>query len=93
LGVVHSPETATDPVLASSSRQGERARFLQLLRFSPSVLYAFSLKGDYAPTFVSDSITRIFGYHPGEYLEDPNFWRERVHPDDLHRVEEEISAP
>jgi len=50
-------------------------------------------QGDYAPTFVSDSITRIFGYHPGEYLEDPNFWRERVHPDDLHRVEEEISAP
>jgi PAS domain S-box-containing protein len=91
--IASNPDTmGNEPVLASSSHQGERARFLQLLKVSPSVLYAFSLKGDYAPTFVSDSITRIFGYHPSEYLEDPDFWRERVHPDDLPRVEKEIST-
>src|SRR5689334_5746809 len=91
--IASNPDTmGSEAVLASGHRQGERARFVQLLRFSPSVLYAYSLKGDYAPTFVSDSITRIFGYHPSEYLEDPDFWRERVHPDDLPRVEKEISA-
>jgi PAS domain S-box-containing protein len=70
----------------------DRERFVQLLKFSPAVLYAFSMKGDYAPTFVSGSISRIFGYDPAEYLENPDFWRERVHPDDLARVEQEIAA-
>ena len=43
------------------------------------------------PTFVSDNIERLFGYSPSEYLHNPNFWRERVHPEDLQRVEGEMA--
>jgi PAS domain S-box-containing protein len=66
-------------------------RLARLLSASPAVIYSFNAIGDYAPTFVSDNIIDVFGYAPDEYLRDPSFWRERVHPDDLPRVEEAIA--
>src|SRR4051812_27304747 len=63
-----------------------QARLSHLLTSSPAVLYSFEARGDYAPTFVSENIRRLFGYEPREYLRDPSFWLERVHPDDLPRV-------
>jgi adenylate cyclase len=66
-------------------------RLAQLLSSSPAVIYSFKATGDFAPTFVSENINAVFGYSPGEYLEDPSFWRDRVHPDDLTGVEEAIS--
>jgi adenylate cyclase len=66
-------------------------RLAQLLSASPAVIYAFKASGDFAPTFVSENIIDVFGYAPAEYLGDPSFWRDRVHPDDLARVEEMIS--
>jgi adenylate cyclase len=66
-------------------------RVSRLLSASPAVVYSFKATGDYAPTFVSDNIIDVFGYAPAEYLEDALFWRDRVHPDDLARVEEAIA--
>ena len=68
-----------------------RGRLTQLLSASPAVIYSFKASGDYVPTFVSENIETLFGYAPREYLDNPNFWRERVHPDDLQRVETEVS--
>ena len=67
-------------------------RLARLLSSSPAVIYSFKATGNFAPTFVSDNIIAVFGYAPAEYLEDPSFWRERVHPDDLPRVDDAISA-
>jgi adenylate cyclase len=67
-------------------------RLARLLSSSPAVIYSFKATGDFTPTFVSDNIIGVFGYAPAEYLEDPSFWRDRVHPDDLARVEDAISA-
>jgi PAS domain S-box-containing protein len=64
----------------------------RLLNSSPAVIYSFKLTGDFAPTFVSDNIIAVFGYAPAEYLQNPSFWRERVHPDDLSRIENAIST-
>jgi PAS domain S-box-containing protein len=68
-----------------------RERLERLLRSSPAVIYSYKASGDFAPTFVSDNIRVVFGYSPAEYLENPSFWRDRVHADDLARVEEAIS--
>ena len=67
------------------------ARLARLLDASPAVIYSFEAKGDFSPTYVSDNITRLFGYAAKEYLDDPDFWRSHVHPDDLARVEAEMS--
>ena len=66
-------------------------RLLRLLSASPAVIYSFKATDDFAPTFVSGNIVEVFGYAPSEYMEDPSFWRDRVHPDDLARVEDAIS--
>ncbi len=67
-------------------------RLARLLDASPAVIYSFEAKGDFAPTFVSENIARLFGYPASEYLENPNFWRERVHPLDLPRIEAEMDV-
>jgi PAS domain S-box-containing protein len=68
-----------------------QARLAKLLSSSPAVIYSFKASGDYAPIFVSDNIRTVFGYEPSEYLENPSFWRDRVHAGDLERVEREIA--
>ena len=73
---------------AQAASQESLAR---LLSASPAVIYSFKASGDFAPTFISDNIIDLFGYAPAEYLADPSFWRDRVHPDDLVRVEEAVA--
>ena len=72
---------------AEQAENASRARFNLLLHGAPAVVYSFEAGGNYAPTFVSDNIKRVLGYGPDEYLKDPEFWRSRVHPDDLAEVE------
>jgi PAS domain S-box-containing protein len=76
----------------NEAQAAAQERLKRLLSSSPAVIYSFKASGDFAPTFVSDNIVAVFGYAPGEYLEDPSFWRERVHPDDIARVESAIST-
>jgi PAS domain S-box-containing protein len=68
-----------------------RSRLTQLLTASPAVIYSFKASGDFAPTFISANVEALFGYAPREYLENASFWSERVHPEDLKRVESEIA--
>lgn len=77
---------------AAARARGQRAeaRTAQLLSASPAVIYSFKARDDFAPTFISDNVENLFGYRPSEYLSNPNFWREHVHPDDLARVEAEV---
>ncbi|MGE5259801.1 MAG: response regulator [Actinomycetota bacterium] len=72
---------------AEEAREKARKQLDQLLCAAPVVVYSFAASGDFAPTFVSASIQQMLGYKPREYLEDADFWRSRVHPDDLPDVE------
>ena len=58
-------------------------RLVHLLSCAPAVIYSFKATGDFAPTFVSQNIRDWLGYEPEEYLENPDFWWSRVHPDDI----------
>ncbi|MEJ2122923.1 MAG: PAS domain-containing protein, partial [Alphaproteobacteria bacterium] len=78
------------PKRNSDVRANALDRLTQLLNASPAVIYSFKASGNFEPTFVSASLETAFGYAPKEYLDNPNFWRERVHPDDLQRAEREI---
>ena len=60
-------------------------RLTRLLDASPAVIYSFKATGDFAPIFVSGNIERLLGYGADEYLKNADFWRERVHPDDIKR--------
>jgi PAS domain S-box-containing protein len=62
------------------------AHMSRLLNASPAVIYCRMASGDFQPTFVSESVTRLFGCSPREYLDNPYLWRDRVHPDDVARI-------
>src|ERR1700751_1837815 len=47
---------------------GSQGGLAQLVNASPAVIYSFKATADFAPTFVSDNISRVFGYTPAEYL-------------------------
>ena len=59
-----------------------RERFQYLLTVTPGILYTNRASGDYACTFVSQNVDPIMGFSPWEMLEDPQFWSNRLHPDD-----------
>ncbi len=88
-GVVGSWSDITARKAAEAAEDEARKRLALLLETAPSVIYSFKAKDDYAPTFISENIKRLLGYCPAEYLKDPAFWRARVHPDDIERVEAE----
>jgi PAS domain S-box-containing protein len=68
-----------------------QARINHILASSPAVLYSFQATGNYAPTFISENVLEVFGYEQSEYLEDPNFVPDRIHPDDAARVGDGLS--
>ncbi len=72
---------------AEAAREEARSRLTLLLGAAPSVIYSFCASGDFAPTFVSTNIAHMLGYSPDQYLKERDFWRSRVHPDDLPGVE------
>jgi two-component system sensor histidine kinase/response regulator len=76
------------------SRVEERAREIRslearldhLLSNTSVIIYSCKPGGDYAATFVSDNVWKECGYTPEQFLGDPAFWVDRLHPDDRTRV-------
>ncbi|MCF6239401.1 MAG: PAS domain S-box protein, partial [Candidatus Marinimicrobia bacterium] len=61
-------------------------RIEHILSFSPAIIYTCRADGDFGATFISKNITHRFGYSVQECLDDPNFWRGNIHPDDSERI-------
>ncbi|MFZ4554345.1 MAG: response regulator [Burkholderiales bacterium] len=62
-----------------------------LLSNSPAIVYSYDAQ-TFAPTFVSPNLPEQLGYAAEDYLRDAEFWTQRVHPDDLARVNAELDA-
>jgi PAS domain S-box-containing protein len=61
-------------------------RLHYLLSTSPAVTYTCEPAGDYTATFISENVTDQLGYQPDEFVEDPEFWVNHIHPHDRRRV-------
>ena len=82
----------TERKQAEEALVAARERFLYLLSSSPSVIYSFDASEDSKPTFISANVRELLGYEPSEYLSDPSFWVNRVHPDDIDALMAEFPA-
>lgn len=61
----------------------------RVLEGSPAVTYALSRGGEgqpLRPVYVSASIEELLGYPVADWLADPRFWRQCLHPEDRARV-------
>lgn len=61
-------------------------RLQYLLYSSPGVIYSCKIYGDRGITFMSENVVNMLGYEVQEFMENPNFWANHVHPEDLHQV-------
>ena len=57
-----------------------------MLASSPSVTYTCEAFGVYADTFISENVTEVLGYQPSDFLDNPGFWADCLHPDDKERI-------
>jgi PAS domain S-box-containing protein len=90
-------ETAHERKIAEQEKKGlqaiadvqasAHAHVVRLLNASPAVIYCRTVADNFQPTFVSEGIIELFNVTPKEYFENPDLWRERVHPEDVSRIE------
>jgi PAS domain S-box-containing protein len=62
----------------------ERLEFV--LSASPAVIYTCQAWGNFKATFISDNVQYVLGYTAEEWLTEPDFWVNHIHPDDLAHV-------
>jgi PAS domain S-box-containing protein len=63
-----------------------RTRLAHVLAVCPAIIYSNQASGDYACTFVSESLRTLMGYEPQAMLDDPDFWTAHIHPQDARRA-------
>lgn len=67
-------------------------RFRILVEQLPAAVYTDIHDKYSSALYISPQIEEISGYSPSEWLADPKFWLNRIHPDDLESVLGEIKA-
>ncbi len=64
-----------------------------IVRSLPIALYSARLKGRFSgPRFVSEGMAQAIGFPAARFVEDPDLWPERIHPEDRERVLGDVAA-
>lgn len=63
-----------------------------ILESLPIVSYTRKADGNFAITYISNTIEEITGYPSHCFLEEKDFWKDHIHPDDCQRVIAELQA-
>jgi PAS domain S-box-containing protein len=64
-----------------------------IVRSLPIVLYSARVNGRFSgPRFVSEGMAQAIGFPAARFVEDPELWPERIHPEDRDRVLTDVSC-
>lgn len=72
--------------LAYKDLRSVRSRLEYLLVSSPAVIYSCEASGKYVATYISKNVREQMGHEPSDFVNDPDFWADHIHPDDKERV-------
>lgn len=67
------------------------ARLHHLLTATPAMIYSCEPTPSWGTTFISDNVRAQLGHAPDEFLKNPEFWLEHIHPDDKHQVQADLN--
>ncbi|RJR15854.1 MAG: PAS domain S-box protein [Nitrospiraceae bacterium] len=73
-------------VLTESEDFKKMKRLELLLNNNPAVIYTCKYGGNWAATFISENVKRVFGFEVSEFAENPGMWVNGIHPDDKKSV-------
>jgi PAS domain S-box-containing protein len=81
----------TESVQARRKEAASQAKYRDLIESIPDVVWASTLAGKIV--FMSPAVDRICGFTADELMRTPeSFWFERIHPEDLDRVQRSFLA-
>lgn len=63
------------------------ARLQHLLTATPAMIYSCEPKPTWPATFVSDNVSTQLGHSSADFLGNPQFWLDHIHPDDKREVQ------
>lgn len=63
-----------------------------LITHNPAVIYSLQPWGNCPMTFISDNVKTLLGYEPEQFLENPTFWIDHIHPEDLPDISSSIES-
>ncbi len=66
-------------------------RLESLVKASPIAMFTCQAGGDFATTFVTEGVRALWGYEPEDFLQQPRFWVDRIHPDDVSAVRRHLA--
>jgi two-component system, sensor histidine kinase and response regulator len=66
--------------------QTKLERLEALINASPVAMFTCKAGGDFACTFITEGVRTLWGHEPEDFLNQPKFWAERIHPDDVASV-------
>ncbi|MHC4555987.1 MAG: PAS domain S-box protein [Planctomycetota bacterium] len=86
-GVDITERKKIDEVLRKHKRRLE-----YLVSSNPAVIYTSRTSGDYGATYISENVTSLTGHEAKDFIENPSFWVDHIHPDDKKHILDGLPA-
>ncbi|MEI6044611.1 MAG: PAS domain S-box protein, partial [Chloroflexota bacterium] len=70
----------------------ENQAWLQLLlAATPALLFGMEAEGGFPINYMSENCQLVVGYEAQEFLKNPKYWEEHIHPDDTAKICDQMS--
>ncbi|MFX0122165.1 MAG: PAS domain S-box protein [Candidatus Hodarchaeota archaeon] len=76
----------TERKIAEEELRSTKFRLEYLLKSCPAVIYSCTPGGHFSTTFMSENIKDILGYQAKNFIDTPEFWEQKLHPDEKEQV-------
>ena len=84
-------EEIAERMRAEEALRAAQDRLQHLLSCSAAVVYSTKPSMGHATTYISENVALLLGYDAQEFLDDPQLWVQRIHPEDMRRISAELS--
>jgi PAS domain S-box-containing protein len=71
----------TERKRAEDALRRAEARLNFLLGANPAVIYSCKPSDEHVATYLSENAAAVFGYEAVEFVENPRFWMDHIHPE------------
>jgi len=94
VGIQGVARDITERKRAEEEIRASRKRLEYVITSNPAVIFTGKPRADlsdYEVTYMSNRVLEMLGFEPGHFVGHPEFWEERVHPEDLRHYPKEVS--